>query len=173
MRQDFFEIFDKETVPLLAFFRNKLTDAGYQGNMKLTTRQLLQETMETAYETAQKKNLMGYQETRSLVRLVAKNKLYKFFNPPKKFAATDDIDTVPAPTDSAPDPCERLEIQERLEPLKGLVNEEMWEIFHRVAEGATYKELAEEFNTTEAAIKERIYRARKEIKIWRKLNRAN
>ncbi|RBL91680.1 RNA polymerase sigma factor [Chitinophaga flava] len=158
-RGDFIAEFKQQTPKLIAFFSKKLKAASYKGNREDAAEQLLQFTSEAAYRNSLKESLNDY-TTSKLIWLKAGNVWSDFMKKISKQTTHADLDLDSILLDPSPDPLQKLTIQEDLERVKKEIGEEGWEILTRRAEKTPYKQLAEEYQTSEGAMKARVYRLR-------------
>jgi len=127
----------------------------------------MQRIGEQAYRNSKKEYLTRSYAIKKLIWLKSNNELYNFLHPPKKDAACEEINDDLAPTDPEPNAHQRLEIQEQLDIVKpwlSRLSPQALDIFTRLAENASYEELAAEFNSTSDALKQQVYRWRKKIR---------
>ncbi|WP_212003333.1 RNA polymerase sigma factor [Chitinophaga sp. HK235] len=159
MERNFIAEFKEQTPRLMAFFSKKLKAASYKGNREEAVQQLLQLTSEAAYINSLKESLNDY-STSKLIWLKARNVWSDFMEKISKQAAHAHLDLDSVLLDPSPDPLQKLTIQEDIERIKKEIGEEGWEILTRRLEKTPYKQLAEEYQTSEGAMKVRVYRLR-------------
>ena len=162
MRQENFRETMIATLPALhKFFYHHLKGMRIPGNIDQHVDDLIQLTSLQAYLNSQKESLASY-PLQTLLRLKARNELANFFQLVKKHAHFVALDQDYETASPDPDPYERLVQREEMTRLQTLIDQEALDLFYQLAD-TTYRKMAGQRQTTEAALKMKIYRLRKQF----------
>ena len=161
LRQEDFAVEMARALPVLhRYFYNRLRRGGMRDEIGQQVNDLVQITSLRTYLNSQKATLMQY-NLRVLFLLKAKNELANFYAASQKRSRTVTLEIGFETVSPDPDPYERLVQREQVAHLHASVDRQSLDILLQLVECSSYKDLAHRYQTTEGALKMRIYRIRK------------
>jgi DNA-directed RNA polymerase specialized sigma24 family protein len=165
MRPDDFSAAAKEELPTLhGIFYHALRNCHFRGDIEDHIWDLIQITCLRAYRNSLKENLDHF-TLPALLIIKARNEVANFYQSQEKEQRLVGLDQFSEEACSDPDPYEQLVRREEMERLNRVVGKENdWVLLQEVTDGIPYRELAYARNTTEAAIKMKIFRLRQQLR---------
>src|SRR5438552_2422586 len=164
-REEFWSVFESQDLWLRKYFSKRLKMIGYKASREIrdaTINTLILETGIAAYKNSSKDSLIGY-STERLIWVKAKNvfaewKKEYYRSEPASIADADEWE------DIEPDPLEQLIAKEELKEIHSCLPPNAWDVFRHISNKVSYKQLAETYNTTPAAMRAQVYRWRETLR---------
>jgi DNA-directed RNA polymerase specialized sigma24 family protein len=144
------------------FFYYHLRRNGVAGDIEQEVEDLIQVTTLKAFLNSKKKSLANY-SNRSLLSIKAKNELANFYLRTKRQTQMVAIDPYLEVASPDPDPFERLVSREVIAKLQDCLEGNQLELFLELLDHKGYRQVAAQHKLTEAALKMRICRLRKQL----------
>jgi ATP/maltotriose-dependent transcriptional regulator MalT len=158
--EEFKKVYLKAVPKLRAYFYTCLKNEKCRLPYEPIIKTLVDMTRYAAFMNSRKESLSGYC-IEALIWKKAQNVWYEHVHPRRSRIVP--LDTIDEPISCETNALYRMIVKERLEILKPKIEPKEWEIIELLADGLSYRAIAESLDQTEGAVKMKMHRLRKRL----------